>query len=106
MFLGITCQSQVQISLLPLKRYDFSFALQNKIYLLEFDGQQSDVLKTYTAMQSGYYIIRIDYTQINSIEYHIRNALATLGNGYSLYTSNTSMYKYILDTIQAITYIL
>lgn len=117
--LTLPYQVQVSLPLLPLKRYDFSFTFQNRNYILEFDGQhhfeytnffhrteekfkesqQPDIIKTYTAMQSGLCVIRIDYTQINNIEYHIRNALSSLINIYTLYVSNTIIYKYILDAI-------
>lgn len=116
-FLGLLYQCQVQIPLLPLKRYDFFFTFQNRNYLLEFDGQQHfryndffhrdeekfeesqqrDILKTNIALQSGYCVIRIDYTQIDNIEYHIRNAIS---NNYWLYVTDTIMYQYILDNIQ------
>jgi hypothetical protein len=117
--LGLSYQTQTQIPSLSKKRYDFSFIFQDKNYLLEFDGQyhfeyndffhrneenfkerqQVDILKTTTAIQSGYCIIRIDYTQINCIEYHIRNALI---NNYLLYVTDAILYKHILDVVQSV----
>ena len=116
--LGITYYTQTQIALLPGKRYDLSFSYQGKVYLLEFDGrqhfsyidffhrhsenlfmqnQQTDILKTNSALKSGYCVIRIDYTQIENIEYHIRSALV---NNYSLYMTDSLMYKYINDCVE------
>lgn len=120
--LGLTYQSQARLPLLASKRYDFAFTFNNRIYILEFDGQQHfeyndffhrdpenfkehqqvDILKTYTALHSGCCVIRIDYSQIDNIEYHIRSAL---NNNYLLYVTNISIYKYILDGIQNQTYI-
>jgi hypothetical protein len=60
-------------------------------------NQQTDILKTNSALKSGYCVIRIDYTQIDNIEYHIRSALT---NNYSLYMTNVLMYKYINDCVE------
>ena len=116
--LGISYYTQTQINALPGKRYDLSFSYQGKVYLLEFDGkqhfsyidffhrhsenlfmqnQQTDILKTNSALKSGYCVIRIDYTQIQNIEYHVRCALT---NNYILYMTNSLMYKYINDFVE------
>ena len=120
--LKIVYQAQVELSALPLKKYDFFFIFQDKYYLLEFDGQQHfeytaffhqneenfqyrqrvDIEKTYVALHSGYRLIRIDHTQINNIEHHIRCAVNSLTDTHPLYTSNKPMYKYILDALGAV----
>lgn len=116
--LSYETQFQIQISSLMNKKYDFAFIFQNRYYLLEFDGQQhfeyneffhnhneedfehrqqTDILKTNAALRLKYCVIRIDYTQIDNIEQHIRNAL---NENYWLYVTNTFLYKYILDNIR------
>lgn len=80
---------------LPKRKYDFSFEHKNMFYILEFDGQQhfdyvkfyhkniekfqrnqnGDILKTLTAIENGFNIIRIDYRSINDIKYHVDKAL-------------------------------
>jgi len=116
--LGLIYQCQLRIPLLPSRRFDFFFIFQDKKYLLEFDGQQHfhyidffhrdeenfeenrevDILKTNIALQSGYRVIRIDYTQIDNIESLIKSFLSTT-NDCVLHLSNTLMYKYITDVL-------
>jgi len=98
------------------KFYDFHFVHNSKEYLLEYDGvqhfkyskyfhrstddfyghQDVDISKTKTALENGFVLIRIDYTQLENIEYHINQALEY---GFSLYVSNEEMYDYILSSI-------
>lgn len=59
--------------------------------------QEIDILKTIKGIQAGYYIIRIDYTQINNIDVHITRALNSLN---STYFSDPIMYKYITDMLE------
>lgn len=116
---GIQVKQQYQITELPRKRYDFKFEYNGKTYLLEFDGrqhfeyipffhgniskflieQQKDILKTKVGINSGYFIIRIDYSQINNIAYHIEMGIES--NDY-LYVSNKPFYTYILEELNII----
>lgn len=98
---------------LPDLRYDFFFEYDNRKYLLEFDGEQHfkedptffhrgegkfdhqqnlDRLKTYIAIATGYCIIRIDYTQINTIKDHITQAIEF---DDMFYLSNEELYEYL-----------
>jgi hypothetical protein len=43
-----------------------------------------------------YSVIRIDYTQINNIELHLKSAL---NSNNKLYFSTPSIYKYISDKL-------
>lgn len=103
---------QYSIPMIPTRRYDFMFEYKNKRYLIEFDGSQHfkqvrkyqssknkfikgqviDRIKTYAAWNSGYSLIRIDYTQELNVKYHILNAI-TFNN--QVYFSNMEMYNYI-----------
>lgn len=124
--LGIDYMCEFILPNLPRKRFDFRFEYNGKKYLLEFDGvqhfefsprfhydqqafiekQSVDTLKTQKGIEEGYYIIRIDHTQIDNIDQHIREAIKTSVNAdnteYFLdpvaYFSNPLMYKYIMDT--------
>ena len=109
-------REQYRIPTNPSKRYDFMFVIRNTNIILEFDGiqhfkyipffhktednflerQQVDRDKTNIAISSGYYLIRIDHTQINKIEYHIRAAIDYFSNSTNkLYLSNWEMYLYL-----------
>jgi len=99
------------------KSYDFGFVYENKRYLLEWDGQSHfidedcyeirknihdrqfrDIMYTNTALLKGYKIIRIDYTQIECIRYHIEKALKEKRR---YYFSDDCMYEYIIRAIIA-----
>ena len=101
---------------LPKKRFDFKFTYSERNYLLEFDGiqhfkygyfhkseahfaerQQTDILKTLKAIEAKYYIIRIDYTQINNIGIHITHALSSQNQTYF---SDPLMYQYITNILE------
>lgn len=58
--------------------------------------QNDDVIKTKMALEMGWRIIRIDYTQINNIKFHIEEAYKT---DRLLYLSTPEMYKYITDNL-------
>ena len=98
-----------------MKSYDFYFVYDNKKYLLEWDGSSHfindnchnirknihdqrfrDIMYTNTALLKGYRIIRIDYTQIDCIKYHIDLALKT---GQRYYFSDEVLYEYIILAI-------
>lgn len=82
-------------------------------YLLEYDGEQHfedieffarresllsrqgrDRLKTQLAVESGYCIIRIDYTQQEVIPHHIQQAFTI---DESVYLSSITMYEFITN---------
>lgn len=117
--LRISCDIEYELSSLPRKRYDFKFTHQNKNYIVEYDGiqhfklvslfhedeegfkehQSKDIIKSFHAVNSGYYLIRIDYTQINRIKEHITNAFSLLNDDVKMYYSSISMYKYIHENL-------
>ena len=117
--LGIKYKSEYIVNTLPRKRFDFIFMYQGKYYILEFDGiqhfeytphfhsneyefqrkQRTDI-KSKHALRSGCNLIRIDYTQMNNVEFHIRNALASLDDTYRVYYSNIQMYNYIVSVLR------
>ena len=110
----IPFSQQAILPILPRRKYDFYFEYDGRKYLLEFDGMQHfkqvrkynkskakflecqliDRVKTHAANQSGCYLIRIDYTQINNVAFHI---ITAINLGCALYLSNPILYKYISD---------
>lgn len=115
---NILFDPQAKIKLLPTRAYDFMFKFDDIYWLLEFDGiqhfefvqhfhddddyfyekQQVDIMKTASAIIEGYYMIRIDHTQINNISYHMEQAFLLK---HKLYLSTPRMYDYLYqnDTI-------
>ncbi len=97
-------------------RYDFSFNHNEIQYILEYDGiqhfqfteyfqateevfkekQTRDVDKTKLAIKHNCKVIRIDYTQINNIEEHIKNGIDDKSN---LYLSSPDMYEWLSKNI-------
>lgn len=91
---GIQFYQQCRIKELPDKQFDFYFQYNGRSYLVEYDGgqhfkfisyfhdsnddfferQEADRIKTQYAIQNGYYLIRMDHTQINNIPQHIFQA--------------------------------
>lgn len=104
---------------LSKKRFDLMFNYQNNKYLLEYDGiqhfefspffhkkienfeekQKTDILKSQKAIEEGYYLIRIDYSNEKNIEEHITNALNTLNKNNKIYYSDITKYEYIYKTL-------
>jgi hypothetical protein len=104
------------ISELHRKRYDFYFEYNGNKFLLELDGKQHfnyvdhfndnmeefqhtqnmDRIKMLASYHFGYLIIRIDYTQLNMIGYHIVQALTKCDK---IYLSNNDKYRYLSETI-------
>ena len=102
---------QYQHPLIPKFKYDFCFVYNNITYLLEYDGiqhfeygyfhkseedfkykQNIDRMKSYVAIQTGYRLIRIDYTKINDI----LNVFAQAINSNSIfYVSSPLLYDWI-----------
>lgn len=60
------------------------------------DSQQRDIQKTKVAIQENYLMIRIDYTQIKNIQYHIEKAIQ---ENNTIYYSTPELYQYIIDNI-------
>lgn len=112
--LNIPFIQQVKHALLPNRKYDFYFSVEGIHYILEYDGEQHfhpkfygrtqeefnyhqniDRIKTYVAVNTGYNVIRIDYTQINNIYNCILNALAFKAK---LYVSLNEMYTWLSNS--------
>jgi hypothetical protein len=54
--------------------------------------QETDILKTTIALKNNYNIIRIDYKQIDNVEFHINEALRLADKTYF---STPELYTYI-----------
>ena len=115
---NVKIEREYTILYLSRKKFDFFFIVQDRKFLLEYDGiqhfeqwvsfsknktpeerkelfekrQQVDILKTQKALEEGYTLIRIDYTQIDNIECHIT---AGINSSDNLYLSTPEMYEYI-----------
>lgn len=106
----IDYKRQYQHPLLPKFKYDFYFIYNNVHYLLEFDGvqhfeygffhkseddfqykQNVDRMKSYVAIQTGYRMIRIDYTNINNIFNCLINGI----NSGSIFYVSSLLYDWI-----------
>ena len=99
-----------------LKKYDFMIEHENEKFLLEFDGiqhfkfiefftknldyfnyrQKIDIQKTIDGINNGYNIIRIDYGEINNIQFHLDMALK---EKTETYFTNYELYSYIIDKL-------
>ena len=96
--------------------YDYLVYYNSKHFLIEFDGAQHfsqtrfhrteeefktrqnvDRAKTLLALQLNIPLIRIDYTQIQRIKYHL---VLALSKADKLYLSKPAKYSYILDDPQ------
>lgn len=120
--LNIDYSEQYSIPQLSNKWYDFYFRYNDHHWLIEFDGEphfryvdffhhgsdedfqdrrEVDVKKTIVALENGYHIIRIDYTQIDNIRSHIDKAL---NSDINFYYSNEDLYGWIIDRTKDITY--
>jgi hypothetical protein len=96
-------QPQYTSKQLPNRRYDFRFHLcpgwiNEADDRGHFEGnghkerQESDRIKTLMAIIKGEKVIRIDYTQIDKIDYHMQRAFAA---NKSLYLSTPEMYTWL-----------
>lgn len=54
--------------------------------------QRIDMMKTKVALQQGFNIIRIDYTQLNNIPFHINQAITY---NQPVYFSTPELYSHI-----------
>lgn len=109
---NIKFEREIGINSLLNRLYDFRFVHDKIKWLLEYDGgqhfkyvpffhddnietfyehQNIDIIKTKSAIEEGYYVIRIDYTQINNIQSHIEQALRLK---QSLYLSTPELYAH------------
>ena len=113
---NIPHRSQYVIPQLPKKRYDFYFEYNGFKYILEIDGEQHfmfkalfhktsenliykkdiDRLKTKIAIEFGYRLIRIDYSEIPNIAQHMKWALE--GN-YPMYLSSRDKYEFLHEKL-------
>lgn len=120
--IGINYVTQVTITSLPGRKYDFSFVYNGSNFLLEFDGMQHfqyveyfhqnivrfsdkqniDYIKTKKALDEGYKLIRISYLQFNNIKHHITTALNI---NKELYLSDPEIYKYITSQLSPTKYL-
>lgn len=57
-----------------------------------YEQQETDKRKTEKAIEEGYNFIRIDYTQLNNVNFHIKQALKLK---QTLYLSMPELYEYI-----------
>jgi len=112
-------QTQVQLPGLPGRKYDYYFESNGQKYILEYDGEQHfhyvrkyhrqrgalkegqliDRVKTYWAVNLGYRFIRIDYTQRDSLQAHLLNAVNL---NWAVYYSTPDMYKYLTEVPLAV----
>jgi len=99
----------------PRWSYDFAFTWGEKIYLVEYDGNQHfeytpifhsserrfhqlqtrDVHKTAAALMQGYHVIRLDAKTVKEIGPHIQAALQI--NTSRLYVSHPERYQWLLE---------
>lgn len=112
----ILFEDQVGIEDLPRKKFDFLITHNGSKFFLEYDGEQHfrytpffnktferflqrqeiDVLKTKAVLEAGHNIIRIDYTQINNVGFHIQKALEL---NQRTYFSDEELYLYITEEL-------
>lgn len=112
-FFNISYECQYILTSLPKRRYDFMFVFNNNNYVLEYDGmqhfidiqyfgnklkeiQESDLIKTKAALLENYLMIRIDYSQIDNIQYHICKAIQ---ENNKIYYSTPDLYSYIINNL-------
>lgn len=107
---------------LPKKRFDFVFRYNERNFLVEFDGgqhfnyeeffhrneetflekQKVDVLKSHHAYINGYFLIRIDHTNLNNIRFHMNEAVSlAMTTDQKYYLSSPEMYSYLFTTPRA-----
>jgi len=112
----IPFQEQFIIPQLPKKKFDFYFYYNSHHYLVEYDGvqhfewstffhkteeeflvrQKIDAMKYQIPTLLGYYMIRIDHTQLKDVESHLHNAITS---NQQIYLSNPSMYSYLTQQL-------
>ncbi len=105
---------------MPLKRYDFYFVHNNRHYIVEFDGIQHfehieffspteehytqrrlcDINKTVNALNQGYFLIRIAYSDIDNVDIIIDGCINDPYPEYRLFLSDPEKYQWLLDGIR------
>jgi very-short-patch-repair endonuclease len=111
--MNIPFKSQFKFLPTNRERYDLQFIYNNCNYILEFDGgqhfkpwrkesetqfqtrQYQDIQKTNAAISANYFIIRIDYKNINRIKQCLLNAFECQNQGAKFYLSSPDMYTYL-----------
>ena len=108
--LGVKAEPQFRHPLIPHRRYDFMFVYNGVRYIIEFDGcqhfrfieffhetydnfifkQEIDRVKTYIATETNYKVIRVDYKEIDRIDFHIDAAFKSDG---LIYVSTPEIYN-------------
>ena len=116
---NIIFEEQFKILELGLKKFDFMIEFNESKYIIEFDGEQHfkfvqhfhklpnvfiklqeiDILKTVIAIKNGYNFIRIDYKQINNVDFHISQALKLK---QIFYFSTPELYTHIIRRLETI----
>jgi very-short-patch-repair endonuclease len=116
---NIYFEEQFKILELGMKRFDFMIEYNGLKYVIEFDGvqhfkfvqhfhklvnvfiekQEIDILKTIVALKCGYNVVRIDYKQINNVNFHISEALK---RGQKTYFSTPELYMHIIRQLETI----
>lgn len=104
---------------LPRKRYDFVLNYNGRNYIIEFDGIQHfeyssffhadengfqerrclDIIKTQSAINNGYHVIRIAHSDIDDIAKILDGVFADPISKFRLVVSDTLKYKWILDAL-------
>lgn len=116
--LGISYVTQYRHPYLRSHKYDFYFIYNGMHFLIEFDGiqhfqktlfhqnhdnferrQEYDRLKTFIGLQTGYRLIRIDYTKINQV---INYILYALQNNITFLVSSPELYSWLLGSTVSI----
>jgi hypothetical protein len=117
--IGIIPELQHKLVSLRYRRFDLMFMYRGRKFLIEYDGEQHfrivelfhgsaeglaeqhciDIEKTRAALREGCFLIRIDYTCFDQIEWHIHNAV-TNSEGQYLYYSTPTMYQFIVDDLK------
>lgn len=112
--------TQFELESLKKKRYDFMFEHENKKYILEYDGEQHfeftpyfhktkedfqkrkdyDILKTRTAVLSGFRIIRLACS-VDEVEEHIITAI-NIKKDYDCYLSSIDKYEFIIKELKLV----
>ena len=116
---NIFFEEQFKIPELGMKRFDFMIENNELKYVVEFDGiqhfkfveyfhksvnvfierQEVDILKTIVALKNGFNIIRIDYKQIDNVNFHISEALRS---EQKFYFSTPELYMHIIRKLETI----
>ena len=113
-FLKIPYKTQYTISPYNNRRYDFMFIVYDDKYVLEYDGgqhffevphfsshtlkerQELDLSKMDIALRNNFKVIRIDYTQMDNVQFHIEKAIKIK---QQTYFSDIQLYSYIIDKL-------